>query len=85
MDTWLKYIIMNLSEMDDIVWVQQLAAIIDKRTDTYNAGKFRGDIFYLTFMQKEEEKMTKSLGRSISMRFKELDQNMNSRVSMSQV
>ena len=25
-DTWLKYIVMNLGEMDDIIWVQELAS-----------------------------------------------------------
>lgn len=50
-DTWLKYIMMNLGEMDDIIWVQELATIIEKNTERYNAGKFRGDVFYMTFMQ----------------------------------
>lgn len=62
-DTWLKYIVMNLGEMDDIVWVQELASIIDLNTERYNAGKFRGDVFYMTFMQQEQEKMAKSVGR----------------------
>lgn len=50
--------------MDDVVWVQELASVIDKNTEKYNAGKFRGDVFYMTFMQQEQEKMIKSVGRS---------------------
>lgn len=63
-DTWLKYIVMNLGEMDDIVWVQELASIIETNTERYNAGKFRGDVFYMKFMQREQEKMEKSRSRS---------------------
>lgn len=66
MDTWLKYIIMNLGQMDDITWVQNLAETIEKNTNAYNAGKFRGDIFYAAFIQREDEKMKKSLGRVVT-------------------
>lgn len=52
-DTWLKYIVVNLGEMDDMDWVQGLAKIINKNTETYNAGKFRGDIFYMSYFQRE--------------------------------
>jgi len=52
---------MNLAEMDDITWVQGLAAVIDKNTDSYNAGKFRGDIFYLRFIQRENDVHAKNM------------------------
>lgn len=61
MDTWLKYIIQNLNEMDDIAWVQKLAETINKNERYYNAGKFRGDIFYTSYIQREEEKLQKCI------------------------
>lgn len=78
MDTWLKYIVINLGEMDDYEWVQELAQIIDKNTDSYNAGKFRGDIFYLTYKQKEDASMKKSIElRNNSLKFSGVRMNIN--------
>lgn len=83
-DTWLKYIVMNLAEMDDIKWVQELAAVIDKNTDSYNAGKFRGDIFYLRFIQRENEVMSKSINNKpqFDARIQRPSEYTNQRMSM---
>jgi hypothetical protein len=84
-DTWLKYIVMNLAEMDDIKWVQDLAANIDKNTDSFNAGKFRGDIFYLRFMQRENEVFSNSMSvkkKVIDTRIQRPSEHQTTRMSM---
>jgi len=39
----------NLNQMEDFAWVNGLSKAIAKNTETYNAGKYRGDIFYMSY------------------------------------
>ncbi len=48
-DMWLKYIINNLNQIDDLEWVNYLLTTIARIETQFNTGKFRGALFHLNF------------------------------------
>ena len=48
-DMWVKYLIRNLRQIDDLEWCQSLLVYIDTEEHTFNTGKFRGALFHLNF------------------------------------
>ena len=55
-DMWVKYLIRNLRQIDDLEWCQSLLVYIDTEEHTFNTGKFRGALFHLNFQASERKK-----------------------------
>ena len=48
-DMWLKYLVINLQQINDLDWVNYLLQIIEKLESQFNPGQFRGALFHLNF------------------------------------
>jgi hypothetical protein len=48
-DMWLKYLVLNLKQIDDLEWVTYLLTLIEKLESQFNPGQFRGALFHLNF------------------------------------
>lgn len=46
---WLKYLVLNLNQIDDLDWVTHLLQIIERLEMQFNPGQFRGALFHLNF------------------------------------
>lgn len=60
---WLKYIILNLNQINDLDWVQYLLQIIGKIENQFNPGQFRGALFHLNFQAYEKQRYLKQIKR----------------------
>jgi len=58
-DQWLKYLINNLNQIDELDWVQELLQIVVKIEEQFNTGKYRGAVFHLNFRTNERKKLFK--------------------------
>lgn len=52
-DKWLVYLLANLNKANDLPWVEDLLEKIESNQDEFNAGKFRGAVFQMNFIAKE--------------------------------
>ena len=52
-DKWLRYLLDNLNKADDLLWVQELLNSIEEHKEEFNAGKFRGALFHMNYIEKE--------------------------------
>ena len=56
-DKWLFYLLQNLNKANDLPWVCELLERIEANQEEFNAGKFRGAVFQMNFIAKENLKV----------------------------
>ena len=52
-DKWLAYLLENLNKANDLLWVSELLKKIEKNKSEFNAGKFRGAVFNMNYIERE--------------------------------
>lgn len=55
-DKWLFYLLQNLNKANDLPWVTELLERIELNQYEFNAGKFRGAVFQMNYIAKENLK-----------------------------
>ena len=52
-DKWLVYLLENLNKANDLLWVNELLTKIEANKQEFNAGKFRGAVFHMNYIERE--------------------------------
>ena len=60
-DKWLYYLLQNLNKANDLAWVNELLESIEANQEEFNAGKYRGAVFQMNFIAKEQMKTKASV------------------------
>ena len=87
-DKWLAYLLENLNKANDLIWVNELLSKIEENKQEFNAGKFRGAVFQLNYIEREGLKskmaMTISSRRATSPNFNSRDSHFSSKSDVRQ-